>query len=304
MPGCITAPGSAACACRSQLASLLACQMPLKLGLPPTRAARTAWPDVRVTDTEMTALTAAAAIASVIIDPENRRRMMVPFYFHFALLQRILFNADKIRGVVFCCRVRTSALRKGEVFHARSQQQRREGIVSFDATRLVIRFVFLVALFGELLFNGPWPRPHGGIFDRDDVLERGWPSPRPALDQVQVLTRTLKIGFPAEVRDVDHERIALPVATRVAKPLADVGRQVRTSVHDDVPLPPLPLTHVVEHRDAAGCLHNSAEAPAVRGSKFGQPAGQAAVRQGVILRTIMAIHARRVVARGKLFAQG
>src|SRR6266853_6521842 len=290
MPGCVTAPGSAGCACRSQLASLLACQMPLKLGLPPTRAARTAWPDVRVTDTEMTALTAAAAIASVIIDPENRWRMMVPFYFHFVLLQRILFYADKICRVVFCCRVRASALCKGEVFHARSQQQRREGIVSFDATRLVIRFVFLVALFGELLFDGPWPRPHGGIFDRDDVLERGWPGPRPALDQVQVLTRTLRIGFPAEVRDVNHERIALPVATRVAKPLANAGRQVRTSVHDDVPLPPLPLTHVVEHRDAAGCLHNAAEAPAVRGSKFGQSAGQASVWQRAVLRTIMAIH--------------
>src|SRR6202011_1112642 len=126
-----------------------------------------------------------------------------PPYFHPALLQRILFDADKICRVVFCCRVRTSSLRKGEVFHARSQQQRREGIVSFDATRLVIRFVFLVALFGELLFSGPWPGPHGRIFDRDDVLERGWSSPSPALDQVQILTGALKIGLPTEVRDVN-----------------------------------------------------------------------------------------------------
>src|SRR6267154_1687714 len=251
----------------------------------------------------MTALTAAAAIATVIIELENRSRTMVSFYSFLALLQRILFNAHKICGVVFCCWVRTSSLRKGEVFHARSQQQRRERIVSFDAARFVIRFVLLVALFGELLFDGPWPRPHGRIFDRDDVLERGWPGPRPALDQVQFLARALKIGLRTEIRDVDYERIALPVATRVAVPLADVGRQVRTSVHDDVPLPPLPLTHVVEHRDAAWCLHNSAEAPAVRGSKFGQPSRQTAVRQRAVLRAIMAIHTRRVVARRKLFTQ-
>src|SRR5258708_7707052 len=239
MPGCVTAPGSAGCACRSQLASLLACQMPLKLGLPPTRAARTAWPDVRVTDTEITALTAAAAIASVIIEPENRWRMMVPFYFHFVLLQRILFYTDKICRVVFCCRVRASALCKGEVFHARSQQQRREGIVSFDATRFVIRFVFLVALFAELLFDGPWPRPHGGVFDCDDVLERGWPGPRPALDQVHIFTGALKIGFPAEVRDVDHELIALPAAPRFALPLPDVVRQSPAPHPTTPPSPPL-----------------------------------------------------------------
>src|ERR1700674_920026 len=102
MPGCVAAAGSAACACRSQLASLLACQMPLKLGLPPTRAGRNAWPDVRETDTEMTALKAAATIATVIIEPENRWRMMVPSYFYLALLQWILFHAHKICGVVFC----------------------------------------------------------------------------------------------------------------------------------------------------------------------------------------------------------
>src|SRR6267378_3742792 len=171
MPGCVRAAGSAACPCKSQLASLLACQIPLKLGLPPTRAGRAAWPDVRVIDTEMTALTAAAAIATVIIELENRSRTMVSFYCFLASLQRILFNAHEIRGVVFCGRVRPSSLRKSEVFHARSQQQRRERIVSFDAARLVIRFVFLVALFGELLFDGPRPSPHGRILDCDGVLE-------------------------------------------------------------------------------------------------------------------------------------
>src|SRR5262245_48940417 len=105
---------------------------------------------------------------------------------------------------------------------------------------------------------------------------------------MQVLARAEKIGLRAKVRHVNHQRIALPAATRIAKPLADLGRQVRTSVHGDVALPPLPLAYVVEDRDAAGCLHDPAEAPAVRGSKFGQSAGQTAVVQPTVLRTVMA----------------
>src|SRR5436190_12581291 len=70
---------------------------------------------------------------------------------------------------------------------------------------------------------------------------------------------------------------------------------MRALVHDDVTLPPLPLTHVVEDRDAAWRLHDPAEA-AVVGSEFGQPAGQAALRQRTVLRTVVAIHARGGVA--------
>src|ERR1700681_2767139 len=250
-------------------------------------------------DMEMTALTAAAAMATVIIEPETRSSMMVSFCLRLTLLQRIFFDAHKIRRAVLCRRVGAATLRKGELFHARSPHQPRQAIVSFDAARLVIKSVVLVALPGELLLDGPWPRPHRRIFDRHDVFKRGWPGARPALDQMQVLARALKIGLPTEVRNVDHERIAFPMATRVTIPLADAGRQMRTAVHDDVPLPALALTHVVEHRDSALCLHDSAEA-AGRGSKFGQPANQAAIRQRAVLRIIVAIHARGVVARRKL----
>src|SRR6266853_546363 len=139
----------------------------------------------------------------------------------------------------------------------------------------------------------------GRAIRRTDVFERGWPGARPALDQMQVLARALIVRLRAEVRHVDNERITLPVTTRVTVPLADIGRQVRTSVHDDVALPPLPLADVVEDRDAARCLHDPAEA-AGRAPKLRQPAGEAAVRQRIVLRTVMAIHARRVVARRKL----
>src|SRR2546428_1172757 len=250
-------------------------------------------------DTERIALTAAAAMATVIIERRNQSRMMVSLfpcsgYRTTWLIERILCKGHNTLHVVAGRRIRTSSFRKGALFYAPSTQQPREAIVSLDAARLVINSVVVVALLGELLLDRPRPRPHRRIFDRHRVLESGWARPRPALDQVQVLARALKIRFRTEIPDVDHERIALPMATRVAKPLADAGRQVRASGHDDVPLPPLALTHVVEHRDAARCLHNSAEAPAERGSKLGQSAGQAAVIRPVVLRTIIAIDVRQV----------
>src|SRR5258708_37457662 len=122
----------------------------------------------------------------------------------------------------------------------------RETIVSLDATRLGIKSVVLVALPGELFPDGPWPRPYGRIFDRDIIFERARRGTPPAFNQVQVLACALKIGLRAEVRHVDHKRIALPMAARVAVPLTDVGRQMRACVHDDGALPPLALTHVVE----------------------------------------------------------
>src|SRR5215468_4695789 len=229
-------------------------------------------------DAETTAPMAAAATATVIIELKDRPRMIVSSCLQLMSLQRIVFNAHKIRGAVFCRRVRASALRIGEFFHARSPHKARETIVSFDAAWLVIKSVVLVALPGELLLDGPSPSPHRRIFDGHDIFKRGWSDPRPALDQVQVLKRPLKVGLRAEVRHVDDERIALPVATRVAVPLTNTGRQVRTSVHDDVPLPPLALTDVVENRDAARRLHDPPETTGC-GSKLGQAAGQAAIWQ-------------------------
>src|SRR5215471_18390649 len=144
--------------------------------------------------------------------------------------------------------MRTASLRKGELFSTRSPHQSRETIVSFDAARLVIKPVLLIALPGELLLDGPGLGPHRRIFDRHHVFERGWPSAPPALDQMHVLARALKIRLRAEVRHVDDERVTLPVTTGVTVPLANMCRQVRTPIHDDVALPPLPLTHIVEDR--------------------------------------------------------
>ena|SRR6266849_2971619 len=77
-----------------------------------------------------------------------------------------------------------------------------ETIVSLDAAWLGIEPVVLVVLLGELFLDGPGLSPHGRIFNGDDVFERGWPGPRPALNQVQILARALKIGLRTEVRHI------------------------------------------------------------------------------------------------------
>src|ERR1700722_18298215 len=190
----------------------------------------------------------------------------------------------------------TSSLRKGDLFRTPPMQQPRETIIAFEAARFGINSVLLVALPAELLLYGPWPRPHGRIFDLDLVGEGLWSGARPSLDEMQVLARSEDIGFRAEIGHVDDQGIALPMAARIAEPLTDAGRQVGAPVHDDVALPPLPLTHVVKHRDAARGLHDSPDA-AGGAAKLGQSAGQAALPQRTVLRTVVAIHAPGGVAR-------
>src|SRR6266852_6092893 len=139
------------------------------------------------------------------------------------LLQRVLENLGlcKIRRVVRGRGIGTASLRKGEVFDAPSMQQPWETIIAFEAARLGINSILLVALPAELLLDGPGPGPHGRIFDRDLVGEGHWSRARPSLNEMQVLARPKGIGFRTEVDHVDHQRVVLPMAARVAEPLAD-----------------------------------------------------------------------------------
>src|SRR5690348_14993714 len=193
-------------------------------------------------------------------------------------------------------------LRKGELLDSSCLHQGGQSIISFDATRLVINPVFLIALLGELLLDGPRTSPHGRVFDGDLVLQRLGSGARPTLDEMQVVARAQEIGFGAEVRNINDESIAVPVAARIAVPLADACGKMWASVHNDVALPALALTDVIKHGDAAGRLHNAAEAAAVGCSEFGQAASEATVRQGAIFRIIVAIHARGIVARRRIRA--
>src|SRR5262245_62925150 len=82
------------------------------------------------------------------------------------LPQRIVFDTHEIRGIVFCCRMRAATLLVRYLFGARSAHQARMTVISFDAARLGVEPVRLLALPGELLFAGPPTRPHRRIFDR------------------------------------------------------------------------------------------------------------------------------------------
>src|SRR5262249_50883784 len=214
------------------------------------------------------------------------------------LLQRVLQNHGrrKIGRVVRGRGIGTATLRKREIFDPASVEQTGKALIAFDAARLGVESVLSVTLSGEFLLDGPGPGPNGRIFDRDLVGEGHRPRARPALHEMQVLARALVVGFRTEVGYVDHQRVALPMATRVAVPLADVRRQVGAAVHDDVALPPLSLAHVVEHRDPARRLHDPAETAGVA-AKLRQSASQAALPQRTVLRTIVAIHSPGDVAR-------
>ena len=106
---------------------------------------------------------------------------------------------------------------------------------------------------------------------------------------MQIFARALVIGLWAEIRNVDDQRIAFPMTAGIAVPLPDIRRRMWTAVHDDIALPALTLTDVIKHRDAAGCLDDAAKASAEGGTEFGQAAGQAAFREGNILRIVVAI---------------
>src|SRR5690348_17658824 len=223
-----------------------------------------------------------------------------PHQYCSVLPQRIILNGLYATHVVDGSRIGPSSLGKGTLFHPPAVQQSRQAEVSLDAARLVINSVLLVALLGELLLDGPWTRPHGGIFDGHFVFEGLWPGAGPALDEVHVFARAEEIGFRTEVGHVDHQRVALPVASRIAEPLADIGRQVRAAAHSDVALPALALIQVVEHGDAAGRLNDSTEAATEQAAEVGQPAVQTAVSQRVVLgpiATVEAVEITSVVAR-------
>ena len=134
--------------------------------------------------------------------------------------------------------------------------------------------------------------PHRRVFDRHHIFEGLRTRPGIALDHMEVLARALKIRLRAEIGDVDHQGVALPMAAGVPVPLADAPRQMRAAVHDDVALAALALAHVVEHRHSARRLHDAAEAVA---ADLRHARGQAAIRQRAVLRAVMAIHPRGIV---------
>ena len=76
---------------------------------------------------------------------------------------------------------------------------------------------------------------------------------REALGQPHVLAGALERVLAVEIRRLDDQRLALPVAAVASRPLTDVWRQVRTSVErDDADV----VDHLDENHHVAGRLHD------------------------------------------------
>src|SRR5258706_16332716 len=131
------------------------------------------------------------------------------------------------------------------------------------APRLHVVAIRRVALPRQFLLHRPRSHPCRGIVDGHDVLERVVVHTRPALDEVQVLTRALELGLAAEVRHVHDQRVPFPTTARVAPPLPHVWRQVRIGRHRYDALPALSLPRVVEDRDSVWRLADLSEATEV-----------------------------------------
>src|SRR5262249_52679330 len=121
------------------------------------------------------------------------------------------------------------------------------------------RFVHLVGFLGLLLprdHECPRPRPGGGVFHHDGVLEPIFVHSLEAFDQVKVFARSLELARRVEVGDVDDERIPLPVAGCIAVPVADARRSVRPAADRYRSYETLTLPEVVIDADLSWRLHD------------------------------------------------
>ena len=123
-------------------------------------------------------------------------------------------ESDAFRG-----RVGAAPFGKRPVVGARSHELSHQAVVPLVTPGLVIDPVLLVVLFGPLLLDGPWFRPRRRIFQRGDELDRVRAGTGPPLNQMEVLPSALVAVLGGKVRDVDHQRVPLPPAARIALPL-------------------------------------------------------------------------------------
>jgi len=171
--------------------------------------------------------------------------------------------------------------------HAPSMQQPRQTIVAFNAARLGIESVLLVALLREFLFESPWPRPHGRILDGDARGEGHLTGAGPALNQVQVLARSKDIGFRTEVGHVAVTSVSPSQWPRESP--NHCGRWPANGLPSMTMFrcTPAPDPRRRRSRCARG-LHDPAETAGVPPNTAGRRSGSAPPTN--CLRTIVAIH--------------
>nr|AAP58584.1 hypothetical protein [uncultured Acidobacteriota bacterium] len=187
-------------------------------------------------------------------------------------------------------RIRSLSVAEGALLRAGTQQHRRETVVALVAARLVIDAIGLLVLPHQVLLRRPRPRPGGGILHRDRVLDGAGVGPGESLHEVQLVTRSLIAELGREVRDVHHQRVPLPTATRVAETKPDRRRKMLAAIHRNHPLPSLTLTGVVEDRHHSLALD---DAPVT--AEVGQYGAHAALGHAAILGVVVPIGAPGVV---------
>src|SRR5260221_13462216 len=152
-------------------------------------------------------------------------------------------------------------------------------VISFMASGLV-DLVGLIRLFFPRDYKRPRTHPCGRIFDGYRVFQPIFAYAFEPFDQVQVLMRALKVSLMREVRDVDHQRVALPPAARIPLPEPDARRQVLAAVDRNRADETRPLPPVNRDADLPRRLHDP-----IVGVELRQSAGQTPLHQRTIFRT-------------------
>ena len=122
---------------------------------------------------------------------------------------RFAFRVSARRGSNFT----TASGNFGSGCDARPAQQRRQAVIPLVAARLIINLVRRIALLLQLLLDGPWSRPRRRVVNGDHILDGVRVETRPPFHQMQIFVSSLKIEFRREIRDVDDERVAVPMAS-------------------------------------------------------------------------------------------
>src|SRR5271170_1634278 len=89
------------------------------------------------------------------------------------------------------------------------------------------------------VFHRPILRESGGVVDSDPVQDRVGVHPPKPFDDMQVLSRSAESSLVGEIGSVHHQRVAVPMANRVPKPLVNALGRMRSVDADN--------TSVVHH---------------------------------------------------------
>src|ERR1051326_569972 len=177
-----------------------------------------------------------------LVEPGTPRRLLHPFNQlrrrHLGLLV-----ITPTGGIVFKCRIWALALREQLLGGTGVRQPADHAVIPF-MTAAFIHLILLIAVLRQFLNGGPGPWECRGILDRDLKLGRIRVEPFVALNQVQILTRSVKICLLSEVRYVDNESVTFPMGPGVPKSLAHAFRQMRAIGDGNDPAETLALADV------------------------------------------------------------